>query len=232
MSPSALLSPKSAKNDDMDAAAVEVRQCGPVALLLRSESVTPAALADWMRTTFGEKLQEAVPGATTVMAIWRTRSDCTRAAEDLVAYTGPIQPRSMTLRDPLELPVFFDGPDLEEVANLARCTVPEVIATMTSVVLEVSFCGFAPGFGYLRGLPEHLHLPRRSSPRPRVEAGSVAIAAGYAAIYPSASPGGWHIIGHCDVPMWNLANDPPSLMTPGRVIRFVDHGHQDRMGRQ
>ena len=74
-----------------------------------------------------------------------------------------------------------------------------------------AFCGFAPGFAYLRGLDPALHLPRRATPRTRVPAGAVAIADTYAAVYPSASPGGWHLLGHTDARLWDAEREPPAL---------------------
>jgi KipI family sensor histidine kinase inhibitor len=84
-----------------------------------------------------------------------------------------------------------------------------------------AFVGFAPGFAYLTGLHPSLHLPRRATPRTRVPAGAVAIAAGYSAVYPSASPGGWHLIGHTDATMWDAGRDPPAAIGPGASVHFV-----------
>jgi KipI family sensor histidine kinase inhibitor len=89
------------------------------------------------------------------------------------------------------------------------------------VEYEVSFCGFAPGFAYLVGLPHQLHLPRRASPRTRVPAGSVAIAATYSAVYPRESPGGWHLLGTTNASMWDVSRQPPALLQPGMGVRFV-----------
>jgi KipI family sensor histidine kinase inhibitor len=97
----------------------------------------------------------------------------------------------------VEIDVHYDGADLDEIAAALATTRAEVIARHTERPLTVSFLGFLPGFAYLRGLDEGLAgLPRRSSPRARVDAGSVAIAGGMGAVYPSASPGGWNLVGH------------------------------------
>ena len=90
----------------------------------------------------------------------------------------------------VELPVVFDGPDLVEVARLTGRPVPDLVAALTGAELTVAFGGFAPGFGYLTGLPPELHVPRRSTPRTRVPAGSVGLAGPFAGAYPRASPGG------------------------------------------
>jgi KipI family sensor histidine kinase inhibitor len=86
---------------------------------------------------------------------------------------------------------------------------------------RVDFCGFAPGFAYLTGLDEALWLPRRSTPRTRVPAGSVAIASEYSAVYPGASPGGWHLLGTTSAQVWDPDRVRPALLEPGTKVRFV-----------
>jgi KipI family sensor histidine kinase inhibitor len=88
-------------------------------------------------------------------------------------------------------------------------------------VWTVAFCGFAPGFGYLRGEDDRLHVPRRSSPRTRVPAGAVALAGEFTGVYPRPSPGGWQLIGRTDLPVWDLERRPPALLRPGVRVRFV-----------
>jgi len=92
-----------------------------------------------------------------------------------------------------------DGPDLPEVADTLGLSVDEVISLHSGTAYTVAAVGFSPGFPYLSGLPERLRLPRRATPRLGVPAGSVAVAAGQAGIYPFASPGGWHLLGRTDV---------------------------------
>jgi len=99
--------------------------------------------------------------------------------------------------------------------------VAEVVDLHTSATYRCAFCGFAPGFGYLTGLDPSLHLARRATPRSRVPSGSVAIAAGYSAVYPTASPGGWHLLGRTHVELWRSDRDVPALITPGAFVRFV-----------
>lgn len=121
----------------------------------------------------------------------------------------------------VEVPVVYDGEDLAEVASRVGRTVAEVVAMHAGTEYRVAFCGFAPGFAYLRGLDARLVLPRRATPRPRVPAGSVAIAAEYSAVYPRESPGGWHLIGSTTASMWDVHRDPPALLQPGTRVRFV-----------
>lgn len=121
---------------------------------------------------------------------------------------------------PVTLPVVWDGPDLAEVAALVGRTVPDLVAALTELEFTVAFSGFAPGFGYLTGLPAELHVPRRATPRTRVPAGSVALAGPYAGVYPRASPGGWQLVGRTDVVLFDVDREPPALLAPGARVRF------------
>ncbi len=109
----------------------------------------------------------------------------------------------------LTVPCAFDGPDLAEVAAAAGCAPSEVVRLLTEGPLSVAVMGFAPGFAYLDGLPEPLRgVPRRATPRPVVPAGSVALANGYAAVYPTASPGGWQLVGRTGISFFSLEPRP------------------------
>jgi KipI family sensor histidine kinase inhibitor len=117
------------------------------------------------------------------------------------------------------LRVVYDGPDLEEVARATKLSVDDVIAAHRSREYTVALMGFAPGFAYLDGLDPRLELPRRASPRPRVAAGSLAIAGTQTAVYPFAGPGGWHLIGRVlDVKMFDESGP---LLALGDRVRFV-----------
>ncbi|MFF1557360.1 allophanate hydrolase subunit 1 [Streptomyces sp. NPDC058279] len=128
-------------------------------------------------------------------------------------------------RGPLvRVPVRYDGPDLAEVAALWGVAEDEVSAIVGGIVFRVAFCGFAPGFGYLTGLPARFHLPRRATPRTSVPAGSLALAGEYAGVYPRSSPGGWQLIGSTDVVVWDPAREPAALFAPGVRVRFEEAG--------
>ncbi|VTR78622.1 KipI antagonist [Cellulomonas hominis] len=120
------------------------------------------------------------------------------------------------------LPVRYDGADLAEVARTTGLDEAEVVRRHGAATYTVAFGGFMPGFAYLTGLDPALHVPRRSSPRERVPEGSVAIAGEFAAVYPAATPGGWMLLGTCDVPLFDARRDPPALLRPGTRVRFVD----------
>jgi KipI family sensor histidine kinase inhibitor len=113
------------------------------------------------------------------------------------------------------------GPDLAAVAERCGLAPAQVIEAHASVVYRAYMLGFAPGFAYLGELPAELELPRRDTPRQRVPAGSVAIAGRQTAVYPSSTPGGWHLIGWTDAVMWDARRSRPALIEPANAVRFV-----------
>ena len=122
----------------------------------------------------------------------------------------------------VELPVTYDGPDLESVAERTGLAVEEVVERHRATEFVVAFCGFAPGFAYLSGLPEELHVPRLEEPRSKVPPGSVGLAGPFTGVYPRASPGGWQLIARTEETLWDLDRDPPALLSPGTRVRFTD----------
>lgn len=122
------------------------------------------------------------------------------------------------------LPVCYEGeaaPDLAEVAGAIGIGEDEVVALHSGAEYLVYMIGFLPGFPFMGDLPAPLRLPRRAQPRVRVPAGSVAIATGLTAIYPWESPGGWHLLGRCPVPLFDARRTSPSLLAAGDRVRFV-----------
>jgi KipI family sensor histidine kinase inhibitor len=121
----------------------------------------------------------------------------------------------------VEIPVHFDGPDLDDVAAGAGLSAQEVVEQVTGVELEVAFLGFLPGFAYLDGLPAALaSVARRSTPRPAVAAGSVGIGGGFAGIYPQAAPGGWRLLGHTGFELFDLTTPPFAALRAGDRVRL------------
>jgi KipI family sensor histidine kinase inhibitor len=162
--------------------------------------------------------QELVPAARTVLV----RLDRPPTETDLALLRRlAAEPAAVAGDGPrVELPVAFDGPDLAEVAELTGRPVSEVVAVLTEVEFTVAFSGFAPGFGYLTGLPEELHVPRRPTPRTRVPAGSVGLAGPFAGAYPRASPGGWQLVGRTEAVLFDVGRERPALLRPGIRVRF------------
>jgi inhibitor of KinA len=128
------------------------------------------------------------------------------------------------------LPVCYEGeaaPDLAEVAGAIGIGEDEVVALHSGAEYLVYMIGFLPGFPFMGDLPAPLRLPRRAQPRVRVPAGSVAIATGLTAIYPWESPGGWHLLGRCPVPLFDAGRTSPSLLAAGDRVRFVPVSAQE-----
>lgn len=161
--------------------------------------------------------REIVPAARTVL-LDGLDAPARLAAELTAAHLPSAPPRA---REVVEIPVRYDGPDLTDVA--ARWGVPEeeVARIHGGTEFRVAFCGFAPGFGYLTGLPPRYDVPRRDTPRTAVPAGSVALAGPYTGVYPRSSPGGWQLIGTTDAVLWDHARVPAALLSPGTRVRFV-----------
>lgn len=136
--------------------------------------------------------------------------------------TDPAHPADPALGELVELPVTYDGPDLEHVARHCDLGVDEVVRRHRDAEFVVAFCGFAPGFAYLSGLPEELHVPRLEEPRTTVPTGSVGLAGSFTGVYPRSSPGGWRLIARTDARLWDVEQEPPALLAPGTRVRFSD----------
>ena len=199
-----------------------MRRCGERALLLEiaggHERVHGAAAA--ARAAFGNDLQEIVPGDRTLLVVGRARVPDAAQLLELVAGSGAAG-HSGRGPERVELQVRYDGPDLAEVAALTRMSVEEVARRHAGADYLVAFVGFAPGFAYLVGGDPLLEVPRRADPRPRIPAGSVAIAGPYSAVYPAVSPGGWRLLGTTDTVLFDPAAGSPALLDAGDRVRFV-----------
>ncbi len=178
--------------------------------------------------------------AIALAAALRKRRDVRQAIAGAVAVTVQFDPDQITLdalsaairrlatkRPPVEepgrlhrMPVVYDGPDLEAVASALGMHVEKVVALHGRPIYRAFVIGFVPGWAYLGPLPDELVLPRRSDPRTRVPAGSVAIAGQLTGIYPLDTPGGWHIIGRTSIRPFLPDSDPPSLFRVGDRVKF------------
>jgi KipI family sensor histidine kinase inhibitor len=164
---------------------------------------------------------DLVPAAETVLVVADEGVDVRALRAALAAVVLEDAGSVSSGGDAVEIPVVYDGPDLADVARLTGLSESEVVAAHTGARWRVAFGGFAPGFAYLVGDDDRLHVPRRDSARTAVPAGAVGLAGDYSGVYPRESPGGWQLIGTTDVQMWDLDRDPPALLRPGAAVRFV-----------
>lgn len=165
---------------------------------------------------------EATAAAATVLVTFEAATRA-RAAVGLLRDLTPKAARTRDTRT-VEIPVVYRGEDLAELVRLTGLSTEALIAAHTGTTWRAAFGGFAPGFAYLTPEPgspwEGTDVPRRTSPRTAVPAGSVAVAGGFSAVYPSSSPGGWRLIGRADVRLWDVERRPPALIRPGDLVRY------------
>ena len=184
-----------------------------------------ASLAPLLRSGEGvwADVDDLVPAARTLLVVARRTTNLAdlatgiRAAARRVTRGAPSGTTAVT-----EIPVRYDGPDLDDVAAHTGLSRAEVVAAHTGTPWRVGFGGFAPGFAYLVGGDPRLVVPRRAEPRTRVPVGAVALAGEFSGIYPRESPGGWQLLGTTDVVLWDVDREPPALLVPGTTVRFTE----------
>lgn len=170
-------------------------------------------------------LENPLPGQLDVLAAAETvlvTADSSAAARRFAALLLQLDLTAPVQRDGelVVIDTVYDGEDLAEVGELTGLGAEGVIEAHTGQIWTVAFAGFAPGFGYMVGESQALEVPRRSSPRTAVPAGSVALAGNYSAVYPRRSPGGWQLIGRTGARMWDLDREQPALAAPGHRVQF------------
>lgn len=196
------------------------------------------ALHDALAAAPVDGLVELVPAARTLLVVvdpsrlplesaaaWvrRTDSRCRKFASSAADSASSAQspaPRTQSARNAVTVPVRYDGPDLDATAELLGLARDELIERHAAAAWRVAFIGFAPGFAYLVSDDWPFDVPRLESPRTRVPAGAVGLAGAFGGVYPRESPGGWQLIGRTDIALWDLAADPPAVLTPGATVRF------------
>lgn len=204
---------------------VRLRPAGERALLVEVEDLeTVHRLHAALRALDPPGVVELVPAYRTVLVV----ADPTRTGvlDELAAELPDLElpPAGELAGEPVEIPVSYDGEDLPEVARLTGLEAEEVVRRHTAPEYTVAFLGFSPGFPYLVGLDPALEVPRRDTPRTSIPAGSVGLAGGQTGIYPTASPGGWQLIGRTEVTLFDPDHDPPALLGPGSRLRFTVAG--------
>ena len=201
---------------------MRVRPVGERGLLVEVEELeTVHRLHAALRELAPPGVVELVPAYRTVLIV----AEPGRAGVlDELAATLPeleLPPAEAVAGETVEVPVSYDGEDLPEVARLTGLEVEEVVRRHTAPEYTVAFLGFSPGFPYLVGLDPALEVPRRDTPRTSIPAGSVGLAGNQTGIYPTASPGGWQLIGRTERRLFDPGRDPPALLAPGTRLRFT-----------
>ncbi|WP_407313323.1 5-oxoprolinase/urea amidolyase family protein [Pseudomonas sp. nanlin1] len=196
---------------NLDALLVELNDLDETLALFDALSAEPIA-----------GVEEIIPAARTLLIQFRPSAIERQALVQRIAGQDLSQRREAVLHR-VEIPVHYNGEDLDEVASLLQISRAEVIQRHTAHDYSVAFCGFAPGFAYLTG-GAGFQVPRRQTPRTRIPAGAVALAGNFSGVYPQASPGGWQIIGVTPLQMWDMNRAEPALLRPGYKVRFTDAG--------
>ncbi|MEU4214942.1 allophanate hydrolase subunit 1 [Actinoplanes sp. NPDC026623] len=200
-------------------------RCGREAVLVEVDDLDAAlSLYAALRSADLPGVVDLVPAARTVLIHLDPAVTSPAAVERATAglpVDGPGPGGTGTVgTGTVEIPVRYDGPDLADVARHTGLTPDGVIALHTGSPWTVAFAGFTPGFGYLTGGDPRLDVPRRTSPRARIPAGSVGLAGRFSGVYPSESPGGWQLIGSTTERMWDLDRPEPALLVPGVRVTF------------
>ena len=195
---------------------VPIRQAGDRGALLELPDNAAAVRVARLLRAERPELVDVVVGHTTVLVTWLDEV----AGLDAIAARA-LEPEAQRPGPLVEIPVTYDGPDLDEVARLTGLSREEVVARHAGAEHVVAFLGFQPGFAYLVGGDELLHVPRREVPRTHVPGGSVAVAGPYSGVYPRDSPGGWRLLGSTASVLFDAGREPPALLAPGDRVRFV-----------
>ncbi|MUL47872.1 allophanate hydrolase subunit 1 [Mycobacterium sp. CBMA293] len=211
--------------ENVDAAMLgAVRDYGDQALLLELNTTAEVvAWTDTLRTAALPGVLDIVPASRTILVKLAAPRYCIPTEQRLSKLRlKEIEndEASTPQQADVVINVVYDGTDLDEVAGLTGLAPSEVIAAHTGSLWRVAFGGFTPGFAYLVGGDERLQVPRRTEPRTRVPAGSVALAGEFSGVYPRETPGGWQLIGRTDVTLWDIQREQPALLIPGMSVQF------------
>jgi KipI family sensor histidine kinase inhibitor len=200
-----------------------IRTAGDRGFLIDLPAATPPGRALLARSLSAEPHAEAaIAGADSILLLHDgrlTREGVERmvsGAEPAARDTEP--PRSLSIETSF---ADDDAPDLPLLLSRAAVSRERFLEEIARTRFRARHLGFLAGFAYLDGLPEEWSLPRRDTPRPRVPAGSLGVAAARAGFYPAATPGGWNLIGRTDAPLWDPHREPPNLISAGDEIAIV-----------
>lgn len=166
-------------------------------------------------------VDDLVPAARTVLVVF----DPARVSSETIGFwvlrAAGRAPDAIAPGPLVEVPVRYDGADLDSTAELLGIPVPDLMARHAGVEWTVAFTGFAPGFAYLVSADWSFDVPRLAEPRTRVPAGAVGLAGGFSGAYPRETPGGWRLIGTTDAVLFDPDAADPVLLPPRARVRFV-----------
>jgi 5-oxoprolinase (ATP-hydrolysing) subunit B len=173
---------------------------------------------------------EPIAGVTEAVPTYRSllvhydpvQIDFDRLGERLLALAQRPVPETAKARR-WRIPVVYGGEhgiDLEDVAKTLNTTPDDIVARHTAGDYRVAMIGFTPGWSYLSGLADFLHLPRRQNPRLLTPSGTISIGGVQTGVQCLAGPSGWHLLGQTAVRTYQLHRDPTFLLEPGDAITF------------
>lgn len=207
----------------------EIVSLGENALIVRLSHLLDAevnnsarAIADAIESANLHGITDVVPANSSIGIYFNDEAATRDARERIAQIIASLKRHAATQPGKLvEIPVVYDGPDIHAVAATCGLSVDQVIEIHSARYYQVFAIGFAPGFGYLGELDERIAVPRRSEPRTKVAAGSVAIANRQTAVYPFDTPGGWNLIGSTTLRVFDRDRSPAALLEAGDRVRFV-----------
>ena len=199
----------------------KIRMCGEQAFLLDFDSVEEViARHASIQGANIDGIIELVPAARTIFVEVDTQRYSLRSVIEAIEQAPPVELHKSD-SPAIDIPMRYDGPDIPDVAMALGIDPDEVAGVHSGQEWVAAFTGFSPGFAYLVSTTPLPEVPRRPEPRTAVPTGAVAMAGAFTGIYPRPSPGGWQIIGHAEVDLWNMERPEPALITAGTRVRFV-----------
>ena len=221
---------------------VRILPAGDGALVVELGDGIDPALNDRVHRLDGRIAEAAIPGVVETVPTYRSilitfdplATDADALAARVLDLAAGMTDEAAAGGRRWVVPVCFGGAhgeDLEEVARRTGLTAEQVVALHCTADFRVYMLGFSPGFAYLGGLPEALHLPRRENPRLKTPAGSLMQGGAQAAVSPLAMPSGWHLLGRTPLKMFDVRRPQPFLLAPGDRVRFtaIDAAEYDRL---
>lgn len=206
---------------------LQFRRAGSNGLLIELPDLdATVALFETIAGAAFDGIEEVIPGARTLLVQFNS---LVVSNDELVRLIGGLESgrRAQSSGQLIEIPVVYDGEDLEFVAAHLGWSVDQLISRHRAATFTVAFTGFAPGFAYMTCDDPQLDVPRRESPRVRIPAGSVAVAGPFCGVYPTDSPGGWQLLGTTPSTMWDLTRERAALLAPGDRVRFREISKKD-----